>query len=416
MAGAHRHALLVQQGAHVRRVGAVQQEGEHTHLGGGVADDFQAVEGPRLFAGGGQQRVLVGGQGGAVLLLQPAGGGAQADHAGDIGRARLEFVGQLIPGALFKAHCLDHLAAGLERRHCIEQLAAAEQHAHAGGAEHLVAGKRVEITADLLHVHRVVAHRLGAVHQGPGAGFAGRLDQFRHRGHRAQAVGHLGQRHDAGALAEQLVEGVGVDAAVLAQRRHLKRGAGALAHLLPGHDIGVVLQRGDQNLVAGLQPFAAQALRHQVDAFGGALGEDHFLAGGVDERRQVRAGRLEAGRGVVAEIVRRPVHVAVHGAVVLTHRVDHHLRFLGGGGVIQVHQRLAVDLLVQHRELRAQGVHVQAHAASSSAPRLWPSSPASQGWAQSATVWSGRPITSSLTKPRLSMRLASASGTPRACR
>ena len=33
MAGAHRHTLLVEQGANIGRVGAVQQEGKYTHLG-----------------------------------------------------------------------------------------------------------------------------------------------------------------------------------------------------------------------------------------------------------------------------------------------------------------------------------------------------------------------------------------------
>ena len=39
--------------------------------------------------------------------------------------------------------------------------------------------------------------------------------------------------------------------------------------------------------------------------------------------------------------------------------VDHRERLLRGGGVIQVHQRLAVDRLLQDREILADLLHVE---------------------------------------------------------
>ena len=110
------------------------------------------------------------------------------------------------------------------------------------------------------------------------------------------------------------------------------------------------------------------------------------------------------------------VHIGVHRAVVVLQHVQHRFRFLGGGTVIQIHQRLAVDLLIQDRELRAKGCHIKRHYAASPAGLAWVSSASSQGWAHSVTAASGRAISNSLTKPRLSMRLASAAGMPRDCR
>ena len=110
------------------------------------------------------------------------------------------------------------------------------------------------------------------------------------------------------------------------------------------------------------------------------------------------------------------VHIGVHRAVVVLQHVQHRFRFLGGGTVIQIHQRLAVDLLIQDRELCAKGCHIKRHYAASPAGLAWVSSASSQGWAHSVTAASGRAISNSLTKPRLSMRLASAAGMPRDCR
>ena len=114
-----------------------------------------------------------------------------------------------------------------------------------------------------------------------------------------------------------------------------------------------------------------------------------------------------------------PVHIGVHPAIVVLQGVEHCHRLLGGGAIVQIDQRFAVDLLVQNRELGAQGVDIQClggHAASAPAGLAWVSSASSHGVAHSATFSWGRAINSSLTKPRLSMRLASAAAMPRDCR
>ena len=67
--------------------------------------------------------------------------------------------------------------------------------------------------------------------------------------------------------------GVEVDAMVLGQRHHVDFGAGEL----PGHDVAMMLQRGEQDAVAGLQMVPPPALRDQVDPLGRAADEDDLL-------------------------------------------------------------------------------------------------------------------------------------------
>ena len=50
-----------------------------------------------------------------------------------------------------------------------------------------------------------------------------------------------------------------------------------VAEHLPGHDVRVVLQSGDQDLVAGSDILAAVGLGDQVNAFGGAAHEDDLV-------------------------------------------------------------------------------------------------------------------------------------------
>ena len=52
------------------------------------------------------------------------------------------------------------------------------------------------------------------------------------------------------------------------------------AKLLPGNDVGVVLEPGDDDLVVLLNVATAPALGHQVDAFGCAAHKDNLAGGG----------------------------------------------------------------------------------------------------------------------------------------
>ena len=99
---------------------------------------------------------------------------------------------------------------------------------------------------------------------------------------------------------QQLLEFVEQEIAVLVDRRPFQHGAAPLAVEMPGHDVGVVLEDRQHDLVALADHHAAKALGHEVDRLGGVAGEDDLLRGRrVDEPPHALARVLEGlGRGV----------------------------------------------------------------------------------------------------------------------
>ena len=152
---------------------------------------------------------------------------------------------------------------------------------------------------------------------------------------------------------------VEVEAALLGDVEPTQRGAGALTHHLPGHQVGVVLQHGDDDLVAGPEA-RTERVGRQVERFRGVLGEHDFLGlGSRDEVRDARPGTLEGRGGLGAERVHGTGHVGIVLRVVLGDRVDHRARLLRGVRTVQVDQRMPVDLAAQDREVPAHRLHIE---------------------------------------------------------
>ena len=105
---------------------------------------------------------------------------------------------------------------------------------------------------------------------------------------------------------------------------------------------------------------AAERLRDEVDALGRAAGEDDLARrGGVEERPHLLAGGLVGLGRKLAQHVDAAMDVGVAADVVVHQRVEHGLRLLRRGGVVEIDQRLAVHLLVQDREIRAEARDVE---------------------------------------------------------
>ena len=111
---------------------------------------------------------------------------------------------------------------------------------------------------------------------------------------RAQHVRDGRDGHQLRARAEQLVQRVQSQQAVVGQWGCGEHGPASLGQLLPGHEVRVVLHLGEQNLVAGAHVGVAPTACHQVDACGRAVGEDDLLEAGAS----MKAAHL-LPRGVV---------------------------------------------------------------------------------------------------------------------
>ena len=181
----------------------------------------------------------------------------------------------------------------------------------------------------------------------------------RHR--RAERVRHLRDGDHLRARAEQLLEFVDEEIAVLVDRRPLDHRAVALAQEVPGDDVGVVLHDREHDLVAFLDALLAERVGDEVDRLGGVAGEDDlFLAAGIDEGPCRLARALIGLRRLVGEEMQATMDVGVFARIGLGQPVEHGLRLLRRGGVVEIDERLAVNLHRQRREIGADLIDVVA--------------------------------------------------------
>ena len=230
-------------------------------------------------------------------LAHVVDGRAQADRAGDIRGAGFEAMGRLAIRRRVHRDQPDHSAAGLVRRHFGQKLAARPQRADAGRTVELVAGKDVEIAAERPHVERQVRRGLGAIDENERSAPVGQLGDRRHWHDRARDIGDVGDGHEARAIAETGFDVGHGQNAVLRHRNRHDLGASGITRDLPRHQIGVVLELGDRDLVTLAEVAASPAVGDQVDPLGGAAYKDDLIGvAGTQERGDFLASALVRGR------------------------------------------------------------------------------------------------------------------------
>src|SRR3974390_144126 len=114
----------------------------------------------------------------------------------------------------------------------------------------------------------------------------------------------------------------------------------------------MVLHDREYDLVACLDALAAEGVGNQVDPLGGVAREDDLLGTrGIEEGPHLLA-RVFVGLGrLVGEEMQASMHVGVLLGRRLAHAIEHHLWLLCRGPVVEIDQRLAIDLHIQRREI-----------------------------------------------------------------
>ena len=151
--------------------------------------------------------------------------------------------------------------------------------------------------------------------------------------------------------------------AALVDLQVAQRGAALAAQHLPGHDVGVVLELGDQDRVAGADvrpPRDAPAppgVGDEVDRLGDVLREHRRPRLGAHERGDPPARAVIGRVGLLRERVDAAVDVGVVRAQMLGQRVDHDRGLLRGRARVEVDQLTTVEAAGEDREiaLHAQG-------------------------------------------------------------
>ncbi|CKT27132.1 Uncharacterised protein [Mycobacterium tuberculosis] len=112
-----------------------------------------------------------------------------------------------------------------------------------------MSGKRGEVDAEFVQVNRLVRHRLAGVQHGQRTRLVGAGDQLAHRCQHPGHIGMMGERNDFDTVVQ--IQRVQVDAPVVSHPVPAQCGPGAPGQLLPRDQVGVMLQLGGDDHVAG---------------------------------------------------------------------------------------------------------------------------------------------------------------------
>lgn len=96
-------------------------------------------------------------------------------------------------------------------------------------------------------------HALGAVDHGQGIVCLGQGQQLRQRLPGTEHIGQLADGQQPGARADQAGRGVEIDQAVVVQWQDHQVEAATVCQLLPGQQVGVMLQGADDDFIARVE-------------------------------------------------------------------------------------------------------------------------------------------------------------------
>ncbi len=124
---------------------------------------------------------------------------------------------------------------------------------------------------------------------------------------------------------------------------------------MPRHDVGMVLHHGEHDLVARLDQRREIGVAHEVDRLGAAAREDDLVrVAGVEELLHADARFFVALGRRAREIVHAAVHIRIFAGGEIVHGIQHVVRLLRRGRVVEIDELLAVHLAREDREVVAQ--------------------------------------------------------------
>jgi len=352
VASADGDSLLIESRPH--RLGSlpIEQEREDAGLVIRTTEQPQAGNGEQQRRGIGQQillRPLDRMHADPLHVLQGRG---QTHGVGDVAGTGLEALGRILVKVALKGDVADHVAAPLPGGHGTQQIPLGVENADAGGSVDLVTREHIEIHVQGLHIHRRVGNALGSVQQDQGTMPMGDRDHLLNGRDRAQGIGDLGEGDQLRAGVEQMLVRFQDHLAGVIHWGDPQPGSLLMGQLLPGHDVGVMLEMGEHDLIARLDGVPTPGLRYQIDRLGGAPEEHDLLAAGrVQKAGTGGAGLLISLSGTGRQFMGRPVDVGVFAAVKALQPLDHRQWLLGGGAVVKPHQLPPVDALLQDRKV-----------------------------------------------------------------
>src|SRR5271166_2121727 len=124
---------------------------------------------------------------------------------------------------------------------------------------------------------------------------------------------------------------------------------------MPGYDVRVMLHDAENDLVARADILQSIARRGKIDRLGrGAREYDLLGSGRVQETSHALPRRLIGLGGGIGEIMQPSMDIGVFVLIRMSNSIEDGLRLLRGGGIVQIHERLAVGPLREDRKVRSE--------------------------------------------------------------
>ena len=226
-------------------------------------------------------------------------------------------------------------AAVDDRSDADARLAPHPERADALGPVNLVTRERGHVDLHLLHVERHLADALHGVDVEQHTFFPRHLAELGDGLDRADLVVRQHHGDKDGLVRDRLAQLLRGDPAELVRRQVVD------LETLPLEPLGgiqrrLVLGADRDDVIALFLVELSGALQGQVDALGGARGEDQLLLVAADQRRDLLAGPVHRLFGLPPERVAARSRVAELGREVRHHRLQHPRVERGGGVVVHV--------------------------------------------------------------------------------
>ena len=158
--------------------------------------------------------------------------------------------------------------------------------------------------------------------------------------------------NDFGLFGDLAVNILITEVAVLVQVDVLQHSALSLRNLLPRHEVGVVFEYRQDNLITDVDVVEAVTIGDEVEGLSGILREDDLsILVRVDEFSNLCPRALVDVRCLDTKLIGTPVRVGIAAAVVAADSSDDRIGLLRGGAVVEVNYRLAVHSLIQYRKV-----------------------------------------------------------------
>src|SRR6476646_1584487 len=122
----------------------------------------------------------------------------------------------------------------------------------------------------------------------------------------------------------------------------------------------MMLKRRQDNFITGTNKLPAVTMHDQIDRLGGATRKDDFpLFARIEEMLQLAAGSLVFSRGGFRQVVHATVDVGMLSSLIMHQAIDHLLRHLAGCRIVEIDQRISLDLKFEYRKIRANAFDVE---------------------------------------------------------